>query len=143
MNNETYYIPANFTDTGRVMGMFELRNLVEAVILTLPVLYFCLVLLPFAMTISTILNVFEETNQSVKWTFGKSHNFEAKSRHASKRGSPHLRKVLFQDMSVVLQHAAFDNPVYCFMDKKRTEGKHFYVYMVAGAGRSGHHPRLC
>lgn len=32
------------------MGMFELRNLVEAVILTLPVLYFCLVLLPFGLT---------------------------------------------------------------------------------------------
>ncbi len=47
MNNETYYIPANFTDAGRVMGMFELRNLVEAVVLTLPVLYFCFVLLPF------------------------------------------------------------------------------------------------
>ena len=47
MNNETHYIPANFTDAGRVMGMFELRNLVEAVILTLPVLYFCFVLLPF------------------------------------------------------------------------------------------------
>ena len=48
--NEIYYIPVNFTDAGRVMGMFELRNLVEAVILTLPVLYFCLVLLPFELT---------------------------------------------------------------------------------------------
>lgn len=48
--NETYYIPVNFTDAGRVMGMFELRNLVEAVILTLPVLYFCLVLSPFELT---------------------------------------------------------------------------------------------
>ena len=27
--NETYHIPANFTDAGRVMGLFELRNLVE------------------------------------------------------------------------------------------------------------------
>ena len=43
-------IPANFTDAGRVMGMFELRNLVEAVILVLPVLYFCLVLLPLELT---------------------------------------------------------------------------------------------
>ena len=50
MNNETYYIPANFTDAGRVMGMFELRNLVEAVILTLPVLYLCLTLLPCGLT---------------------------------------------------------------------------------------------
>ncbi len=48
--NETYYIPANFTDAGRVIGLFELRNLVEAVILVLPVLYFCLVLLPLELT---------------------------------------------------------------------------------------------
>ena len=41
--NETYYIPANFTDAGRVMGLFELRNLVEAVILVLPVLYLSLI----------------------------------------------------------------------------------------------------
>ena len=65
----------------------------------------------------------------------QSGNFEAKSRHVSKRGSPHLRKALFQVMSVVLQHASPDNPVYCFMDKKRAEGKHFYVYMVAGAAK--------
>ena len=61
--------------------------------------------------------------------------FEAKSRHVSKRGSPHLRRTLFQIMSVVLQHSSVDNAVYLFMDKKRTEGKHFYVYMVAGAAK--------
>ena len=38
-------------------------------------------------------------------------------------------------MSVVLQHSSVDNAVYLFMDKKRTEGKHFYVYMVAGAAK--------
>ena len=65
----------------------------------------------------------------------QSGNFEAKSRHVSKRGSPHLRKALFQVMSVILQHASLDNPVYCFMDRKRAEGKHFYVYMVAGAAK--------
>lgn len=66
----------------------------------------------------------------------QSGSFEAKSRHISKRGSPHLRKALFQVMSAVLQHASSDNPVYCFMDKKRAEGKHFYVYTVAGAANS-------
>ncbi len=50
MNYETYHIPANFTDAGRVMGLFELRNLVEAVILTVPVLYLCIVLLPLSLT---------------------------------------------------------------------------------------------
>ena len=27
------------------------------------------------------------------------------------------------------------NPVFCFMDKKRAEGKHFYVYTVAGSAK--------
>lgn len=65
----------------------------------------------------------------------QSGSSEAKSRHVSKRGSPHLRKTLFQVMSVVLQHGSIDNSVYLFMDKKRSEGKHFYVYMVAGAAK--------
>lgn len=65
----------------------------------------------------------------------QSGNFEAKSRHVSKRGSPHLRRTLFQIMSVILQHGFADNSVYLFMDKKRAEGKHFYVYMVAGAAK--------
>ena len=36
MSNETYYIPTNFTDAGRVMGLFEIRNMVEAVLLSFP-----------------------------------------------------------------------------------------------------------
>lgn len=50
MNYEVYHIPTNFTDAGRVMGLFELRNLVEAVVLTIPVLYLCIVFLPFALS---------------------------------------------------------------------------------------------
>ena len=65
----------------------------------------------------------------------QSGSFEAKSRHVSKRGSPHLRRTLFQVMSVVLQRSSTDNPLYSFMDKKRAEGKHFYVYTVAGAAK--------
>ena len=38
MNEETYYIPNNFTDAGRVFGLFEIRNLIEALVLTLPLL---------------------------------------------------------------------------------------------------------
>ena len=34
-------------------------------------------------------------------------------------------------MSTLIQHA--ENPVYQFLDKKRSEGKHYYVYMTAGA----------
>ena len=46
-----------------------------------------------------------------------------------------MRRTLFQIMSVVMQHSSVDNAVYLFMDKKRAEGKHFYVYMVAGAAK--------
>ena len=65
----------------------------------------------------------------------QSGTFDSKSRHVSKRGSPHLRKVLFEVVSMIFMHGDLDNPVYCFMDKKRSEGKHFYVYTVAGAAK--------
>ena len=59
----------------------------------------------------------------------------SKSRHVSKRGSPHLRRVLFVIMSMTLIRANTANPVFCFMDKKQAEGKHFYVYTVAGSAK--------
>lgn len=65
----------------------------------------------------------------------QSGTFEAQSRSISKRGSSSLRKTLFQVMSCVLQSSAFDDPVYQFLDKKRADGKHFYVYMMAGANK--------
>ncbi len=65
----------------------------------------------------------------------QSGTFDSKSRRVSKRGSPHLRRTLFQITSILLQHSDPANPVFQFMDKKRTEGKHFYVYMVAGAAK--------
>ena len=57
MSNETYYIPTNFTDAGRVMGLFELRNLIEAVVLTLPILYLCLAFVPLSMTPKIIVTL--------------------------------------------------------------------------------------
>nr|WP_207734365.1 IS110 family transposase [Anaerotruncus rubiinfantis] len=65
----------------------------------------------------------------------QSGTFDSKSRHVSKRGSPHLRRVLFTICSVILQHADPENPIYQFMDRKRAEGKHFYVYTVAGTAK--------
>jgi len=38
-------------------------------------------------------------------------------------------------MSMTLIRANTANPVFCFMDKKRAEGKHFYVYTVAGSAK--------
>ena len=65
----------------------------------------------------------------------QSGTFDSKSRQISKRGSPHLRKVLFTICSVILQHSNPEDPVFQFMDKKRSEGKHFYVYIVAGGAK--------
>ena len=61
--------------------------------------------------------------------------FDSKSRRISKRGSPHLRKTLFMVASTILQHSDPDNPIFQFMDKKQAEGKHFYIYIVAGAAK--------
>ena len=60
---------------------------------------------------------------------------DIKSRRMSKRGSPHLRRTLFQVCGIILQHADPDNPIFLFMDKKRSEGKHFYVYIIAAAAK--------
>ena len=65
----------------------------------------------------------------------QSGNFNPQSRPISKRGSAALRKTLFQVMSVVLQRAPTNNVIFQFMDKKRSEGKHFYVYMTAAANK--------
>lgn len=57
MNYELYYIPANFTDAGRLFGLFEIRNTIETVILTVPVLFFCIYFLPLALTPKLIVTL--------------------------------------------------------------------------------------
>lgn len=59
----------------------------------------------------------------------------SKSKPSTKRGSPHLRKTLFQIMTIYLQRSPADEAVYQFLDKKRSEGKPYYVYMTAGANK--------
>lgn len=54
------------------------------------------------------------------------------SKPSSKRGSPYLRKTLFTVMEVHLKKMPQNEPVYQFLDKKRAEGKPYYVYMTAG-----------
>ena len=58
-----------------------------------------------------------------------SGDYSQKSVHASKHGSPVLRKTLFQIMDVLIKTKP-DDAVYLFMDKKR-----YYVYMTAGANK--------
>lgn len=65
----------------------------------------------------------------------QSGTYEAKSNSASKRGSPELRKTLFLVMNTLIKKAPTDDPVFCFMNKKRAEGKPYFVYMTAGANK--------
>ena len=65
----------------------------------------------------------------------ESGDYERRSNPTTKKGSPHLRKTLFQIMEGLIQRSPQDNPVYVFMDKKRAEGKPYYVYMTAGANK--------
>ena len=53
----------------------------------------------------------------------------------SKIGASSLRRTLFLVMTVYLQNAPLDEPVYHFMDRKRTEGKPYRVYMMASANK--------
>ena len=53
----------------------------------------------------------------------------------SKKGSPHLRKVLFQVMDCLIKHSPQNDPIYQFLDRKRAEGKHYYNYMTAGSAK--------
>jgi len=52
-----------------------------------------------------------------------------------KRGSPALRRTLFLIMTAILIRSPADEPVYQFMDKKRSEGKPYKVYMMASANK--------
>ena len=65
----------------------------------------------------------------------ESGDYARKSNPTTKKGSPHLRKTLFQIMDGLIQRSPVDDPVYAFMDKKRAEGKPYHVYMTAGANK--------
>lgn len=57
------------------------------------------------------------------------------SKVITKRCSASLRKTLFQVISVVLQNSLENEPVYTYLDKKRSEGKPYKVYMIAAANK--------
>lgn len=65
----------------------------------------------------------------------QSGTYDQKSVHASKRGSSNLRKTLFLIMEALIKNKPEGDPVYAFLDKKRSEGKPYYVYMTAGANK--------
>ena len=65
----------------------------------------------------------------------ESGTFSQKSVPTSKRGSANLRNTLFLVMDVLIKTMPQDDPVYQFLDKKRSQGKPYYVYMTAGANK--------
>ena len=46
-----------------------------------------------------------------------------------------FKKDSFQVMDVLIKTMPQDDPVYQFMDRKRAQGKPYYVYMTAGANK--------
>lgn len=64
-----------------------------------------------------------------------SGSYSQKSVHTSKRGSSDLRKTLFLVMSMLLKTMPEGDQVYEFINKKRSEGKPYLVYMTAGANK--------
>ncbi len=65
----------------------------------------------------------------------ESGSFRSKSNPASKCGPSRLRKTLFLIMTSLLQKSPADDRVYQLLDKKRSEGKPYLVYMAAGANK--------
>lgn len=65
----------------------------------------------------------------------QSGSYNQHSRRISKQGSPHLRRALFQVMCCVLQLKHSVEPTFQFLDRKRSEGKPYKVYMIAGCNK--------
>ena len=65
----------------------------------------------------------------------QSGTVDVKSRSISKRSSPHLRRMLFLVVETYLKKKPANEPVYQFLDKKRSEGKIYKVYMIAAANK--------
>lgn len=51
-----YFIPTNFEDSGKLAGLFGIRNVVEAGILSLPLAYLIFKLLPMSLTWKIIIS---------------------------------------------------------------------------------------
>lgn len=46
-----YYIPTNYTDNGKILGIFPIRNLIEAVFIGVPILLLTFRFLPLSLTL--------------------------------------------------------------------------------------------
>lgn len=69
-------------------------------------------------------------------TVNQSGRHETQSNPTTKRGSPHLWKTLYQIVCTYLRNSPTDEPVYQFLDKKRLEGKPYFICMTAAQNKS-------
>ena len=51
----TVFIPTNYTDAGKLLGLFEIRNVIECLILCVPLALLTIWLSPFGLTGTIIL----------------------------------------------------------------------------------------
>ena len=65
----------------------------------------------------------------------QSGSYNATERHITKRGNKYLRKVIFEVCLSYIQHKPEGEPVYEFIEKKRSEGKCGKEAMVAGINK--------
>ena len=65
----------------------------------------------------------------------QSGTFNASERKISKRGNSYLRKAGFEIMLSLIRNKPVDDPVYAFIQKKRSEGKCGREAMIAGLNK--------
>ncbi|MDL2293333.1 IS110 family transposase [Ruminococcaceae bacterium OttesenSCG-928-D13] len=65
----------------------------------------------------------------------QSGKYDRNSNPISRKGSSSIRKSLYQVMVTLLRKAPANEPIYQFIDRKRSEGKPYFVYMTAGANK--------
>ena len=65
----------------------------------------------------------------------QSGSFNSTERHITKRGNSYLRKTGFEIMQCLIQHKPVGDPVYDFIQKKRSEGKCGKEAMIAGLNK--------
>ena len=65
----------------------------------------------------------------------QSGKFCANNRHISKRGNRYLRKTGYEVMQSYVMHKPANDPIFTFIEKKRSEGKCGKLAMVAGLNK--------
>lgn len=65
----------------------------------------------------------------------QSGTFNATERHISKRGNSYLRKTGYEIMQCLMMHQPDNDPVFDFIQKKRSEGKCGKEAMIAGLNK--------